>query len=162
MSEKTVILVRHARAGYGSRGGDIERPLTDDGQVQARVLGTAIASQLRGDVTVFVSPAKRAQETWAEMAAAAGLDAGQARTRDVIYGDGCGAWIDLIRNEGEGRAVVLVGHEPTVSETAEVLAEPDVPTHWSVPTGTAVVLTGPASFKDWGPGSAASADYITA
>ena len=108
-----VILVRHAEAAPGEP--DALRPLTPAGHDTARALGTVLAREHPD--AVVTSPLRRARETAAAIAEAAGLEA--------VPDDGMapGATVASLREAvaGRGATVVAVGHQPDCGDIVEEL-----------------------------------------
>jgi len=108
-----VILVRHAEAAPGEP--DALRPLTPAGHETARALGAVLAREHPD--AVVTSPLRRARETAAAIAEAAGLEA--------VPDDGMapGATATLLREAvaGRGATVVAVGHQPDCGSIVEEL-----------------------------------------
>jgi phosphohistidine phosphatase SixA len=103
-----LILVRHAKAEPGAP--DAERPLTQKGRERARELGELLAAR-RPDAVVS-SPLRRALETAAPIAEAAGLDV------EVDDRLSPGATTEDVRAAvaRRGQTVVTVGHAPDCEE----------------------------------------------
>ena len=150
MSAHTLTVIRHSQAGNAAS--DRDRPLTDRGREDARRLGAALSEVLRSVDTAFVSPAVRAQQTWANLLEGAGVDpaAIEVRTEEVIYSSGDTQIWDEVRFGARGRGTVVVGHEPTISGLADLIAkdrDPDI--SWGMPTSGAVVLEFGRDWKEW-------------
>lgn len=140
MTTRTLVLVRHAKAEGRSSSGDRGRHLTSEGRDQARRLGIELAEVLPRIDTAVVSPAQRAQETLVQIAGA--VDLGQQWVDDSLYLAGVEAVVEIARSLA-GDSAVLVGHEPTISSAATVLAatrEDRDEVELGVPTATAVIL----------------------
>jgi phosphohistidine phosphatase len=113
-----LILWRHAEAEDGVP--DDARRLTPKGEKQARKIAHWLETRLQDPVIVLASPAVRAQET----ARALGVDmhtvaelAPGASARDVLRVAG---W-----PKADG-TVIVVGHQPTLGQTAALLLSGDV------------------------------------
>lgn len=140
MTTRTLVLVRHAKAEGHSSSGDRGRHLTAEGRDQARRLGLELAEVLPRIDTAVVSPALRARETLEGIAGA--VDLGEQWVDDSLYLAGVEAIMELARSL-TGDPAVLVGHEPTISSAATVLAatrEGRDEVGLGVPTATAVIL----------------------
>ena len=110
------LLWRHADAAEGRD--DLARPLTERGHEQARAMAKWLKKNMPEATRVLVSPARRAQET------AAALDA-EMETLDELAPDATPA--ALIAAAGwpdANRAVMIVGHQPTLGETAAAILGP--------------------------------------
>ncbi len=121
-----LILWRHAEAEDGLP--DIKRELTRKGQRQAQRMASWLQQRLPANVRVISSPAERAKQT-----AAALTD--KFEVVDSIAPDAsAAAIIDAAGWPAARRAVVLVGHQPTLGETAAtLLARKRLP--WSIKKG---------------------------
>ena len=108
-----LFLVRHAEAAPGEP--DELRTLTDDGRATARGLGEQLKAEHPD--SVVSSPFLRARETADSIARAVGLTA-EVDERLAPGADG-----DVMRvvAEGKGEAVVVVGHQPDLSEAVFML-----------------------------------------
>lgn len=98
------------------KGGDFDRPLTDDGRKRLAQEAKALRKLgLELDVIV-TSPLVRAKQT-AEIVADA------LKVRSVVDDPRVGSGFDLgslegiVRDHADASAIMLVGHEPTMSET---------------------------------------------
>ncbi len=111
-----LILWRHADAEDGIPGKpDAERGLTARGEKQARRVAGWLRKRLPEDVRVLVSPARRAQQT------------ARAFTRRFETDRELGTSADpqsLLKAAGwpaADGAVLIVGHQPTLGETAALV-----------------------------------------
>ena len=94
---------------------DGERKLTAKGEKQAARMAKWLRPRLAEDALILVSPARRAQQT------ARALKLDYKTVKEV--GTGAGAE-DVLRASGWPKgngAVVVVGHQPTLGETAALL-----------------------------------------
>src|SRR3954465_10685704 len=114
-------LVRHAQAADGEP--DELRPLTAEGRRAARELGERLAAQGVTPDAVLTSPPLRARGAGAELAGRAGMDP-QADDRLAP-----GATAEDVRAaaEGQGEAVVVVGHQPDCGRIAAELTGGEEP-----------------------------------
>jgi phosphohistidine phosphatase len=103
-----VILVRHAKAEPGVP--DHERPLTEKGREQAHELGELLGA--RHPDAVVSSPLRRALETAAPIAEAAGLEV----VVDERLSPGANTEDLRAAVAGRGETVVTVGHVPDCEE----------------------------------------------
>lgn len=118
---KTLIVMRHGHAAGQSPTGDRGRPLRPRGLEVAREGGLALArAGLRPEI-VLCSTATRARQTLAQVQV--GLALGEVRELDGLYGAGLEGVLDLLAELDEGvESVMLVGHNPTLSELVVHLA----------------------------------------
>lgn len=126
---RTLILLRHSKAEQDVGLADIERPLTARGQADAVAAGAWLARHGDRPDQVICSTARRARQTWEGVSATvAGVPAAYEPTvgfePDVYQGT---AWdlFDLLRQVSpEVASVLLVGHNPTISELSALLDPP--------------------------------------
>ncbi|GAB3882612.1 SixA phosphatase family protein [Microbispora bryophytorum] len=164
MSARTLVVVRHAKAGHAPGLPDGERPLTPGGERDARAAGEEIRRFVPGLTTglttartsgiisgptsglVLCSPSVRTRRT-AELL---GLDAPIEIERDIYeaYPD------DLLgvlrRTDGEIASVVLVGHNPGVHELVAALTGTRLD---GFPPGAYAVIELDAPWEDVAPGT---------
>ena len=115
MTEKRLLLIRHAKAKQGDR--DSERPLARRGRDDARVIGEWLERRAVPDL-VIVSPAVRTRQTW--QCALAALPTEPAMLLDErIYDNTVGDLVDAVRGCDESvSTLALVGHNPSVQAMA--------------------------------------------
>ncbi len=136
-------LVRHGKAQPHSQApSDEERSLVQHGQEQANWLGRHLAEAHPPVSTIYASPARRTTQT-------AQLIAEQlpeprpslVRTESLGLHTTPSAVIELIHQLPQDSAVVLVGHNPTMSHLASILCSgPAAAKTMSMKTGQMVVL----------------------
>lgn len=126
-------LVRHAKAARGGMS-DHERPLADVGVRQARELGSRLRQVLTPDIVIY-SDAVRATQTAQGLA----FDAPYLGLRELYTADVMDV-VDAVRFHGKDNTVV-VGHEPTISDTAYFLTG-DERVGRGVSTATAIMMEG--------------------
>ena len=109
-----VILWRHADAEPGVP--DLHRALTRKGEKQAKRVARWLHERLPANAIVFVSPARRAQQTASALA--------QLAPREFVTLDAIApaaplsAALGAVRATDRARTIVLVGHQPTLGELA--------------------------------------------
>jgi phosphohistidine phosphatase len=155
---RRLLLIRHAQAAAASP--DRERPLTDLGRTAAAAIGAWLRDSGRVPDRVLLSPALRAQQTWA--AAAESLGAELAPTVDQrIYDNTVGSVLELIGEVPDDvGTLAVVGHNPSVGELAFTLddgagseaARRDLQAGF--PAGAVAVFGLDSSFAGLGPGGA--------
>lgn len=127
-----LILWRHAEAVDGTP--DIERELTHKGHRQAAKMAVWLNQQLPAHVRVITSPAQRAIQT------ASALTDKFDVVESIAPGASSAAVLDVTGWPDSRRAVVLVGHQPTLGEVAaKLLANRKQP--WSIKKGAIWWLT---------------------
>ena len=121
---RRLILLRHAKSLWPEGLPDAERPLAERGIADATVAGPVIAEIVPRPDVVLCSPAVRTRQTW-RLVAPAFTEPPSVRFEPVIYGATVPELLDLVRAVPAETATVLVlGHEPTMSTTAELIAGP--------------------------------------
>ncbi len=128
-----LILWRHAEAASGEP--DSARPLTDRGRAQSQVMARWLAPRLPADLRMIVSPARRAQETALALGRSFETIEALAPGCDVATFLAAAGWPD-----GE-RTVLVVGHQPTLGETAARLVD-EQESSWRIGTGAVWWLKG--------------------
>jgi phosphohistidine phosphatase len=120
-----LLIVRHAIAedrAQAARQGleDAERPLTKKGIRRMQSIAVAIARQLPGPLTLLSSPLLRARQT-AELLAA--HSPGSAITLEAALSPGTpmAQLIERLQQYDEKGTVVVVGHEPMLSDLTALL-----------------------------------------
>lgn len=123
MSEKTrtLVLLRHAKSAYPDGVPDHDRPLAPRGRREAGLAGDWLRANLPAIDAVLCSTATRARETLAHT----NIDA-PVRYVDRLYDAAPGTVIDEITHVDDGAddiaVLLVVGHEPTMSQVALGLA----------------------------------------
>jgi phosphohistidine phosphatase len=120
-----LVLLRHAKAEPAGTLDDQLRPLALAGRTQASGVGAALRAAGLVPDAVLVSSAVRTRQTWDLVRAGLGLPAEAAEIGDELYTAGVRTLLGLLHQVDAGAGTVLVvGHEPTVSQTAAALAGP--------------------------------------
>ncbi|WP_426509137.1 SixA phosphatase family protein [Dactylosporangium sp. McL0621] len=119
MTVRTLILLRHAKAAdpddYAT---DIERPLTARGHRDAAAAGAWLEDQGLKPDAVLCSTAVRTRETLEEL----GVDAPVIYEHRIYTGPALDT-LDLLRQAGATvETLLLVGHNPTLSDLSHELA----------------------------------------
>ena len=140
----TLVLMRHCEAGFAAR--DRARPLTPRGREEAASQARAIARVVGGIDVAIVSEATRTRQTLVALRTA-GLAVARVWEEASLYSRGGEGLLETLRGldrcgiegavresaDAEGgvkaEAVLVVGHEPTMSTLAGLLAtrEKDLP-----------------------------------
>lgn len=158
MSERTLLLMRHAKSDYPSGVVDHERPLAPRGIREAALAGEWLRSSAPPIDAVLCSTAARTRETLSRT----GLDA-PVTFADRLYDAVPGTVIEEINGVDDDVATLLViGHEPSMSNvalglsgasgTSQAVAE-RISTKF--PTSAIAVLRTGIPWRDVTPGSAA-------
>ncbi len=121
---KRLVLVRHAKSSWdGDISNDHDRPLNERGKRDAPVMGERLAARGVEPDRIITSSAKRARKTARKIAKE--LD---YRKKDVVrdgrlYGCSVEDWMALIHDlDDRWDCVVMVGHNPTITEMAHAVA----------------------------------------
>jgi phosphohistidine phosphatase len=123
-----LILWRHAEAEDARGGDDLGRALTPRGRDQAERMAAWLASRLPAATRILASPALRCQQTVAALGR-------PVTTVDAIApGASAEALLAVAGWPAAGAAVLVVGHQPTLGESAaRAMGEPDE--HWRIRKG---------------------------
>jgi len=136
MSERTLILLRHAKSDWSGEVSDLERPLADRGIHQAPLVGAWLDRNIGHIDLAVVSPAHRARSTW-DIAAGELAETPPIRVDSRGYAASAGELLDVVRElPDEFDTVVLVVHNPGITGLAELLTGTWTP----MPTSTLAVL----------------------
>jgi len=143
---RRLVLLRHAKAEHDVDGPDALRALNGVGERQSAWVGRALLDASLVPELALVSSAVRTQQTWSHLADA--FDpVPEADQRDELYSASPGTVLDVVRGMDERvRTVLVVGHEPTISRTAALLASEESDADLvdqvarGVPTATFAVL----------------------
>ncbi|GAA1654378.1 histidine phosphatase family protein [Kribbella alba] len=120
--DRTLVLLRHAKAVPPETMPDLERPLADRGRADAKAAGRYLVAQgIEADL-VLCSPSVRTRETW-QYAAEGGAIATDIWYDRRVYNADTDELLDVIHDvPAHARTVVLVGHAPGVPWLADELA----------------------------------------
>lgn len=148
MTQRSLVLLRHAKTERPDGVADVERPLTGRGHADAAAAGAWIAHCGYSPDLVICSPAKRTRQTWHGAAlgmaeAAAGLTgmpgSRAASSTEVppanplivryeadVYDGSARDLLEIVRAVGpDVSTVLLVGHNPAISELSALLDPSD-------------------------------------
>ena len=161
-TDRTLVLLRHAKSAYPDGVADHDRPLAPRGQREAGLAGDWLRSHLPAIDAVLCSTATRTRETLART----GIDA-PVRYVGRLYDATAGTVIDEINGvSGDVAILLVVGHEPTMTELALGLAGPEAVNTDAAerisakfPTSAMAVLRLNGSWTDLELGSAQLADF---
>ena len=117
---RLLLLLRHAKALREPEDDDLARPLAPEGEEAATRVGRFLAGAGIVPGALLTSPARRARETLARVAAAASWEVPQ-QVRPLYETTPAGVLATLRELPSEVQIAVAVGHEPTWSETASRL-----------------------------------------
>lgn len=111
---KTLWILRHGDAEPHDAKPDEERELTPRGERQSRDAGAALAALAVELSAVWTSPKVRARET-ARLACEV-LGPEPVEHRPLYSGFGAGDALELLGAADSGEAIMVVGHEPDLSQ----------------------------------------------
>jgi phosphohistidine phosphatase len=118
MSERTLLLMRHAKSDYPPGVVDHERPLAPRGIREAGLAGEWLRSSVPLIDAVLCSTAARTRETLSRI----GLDA-PVTFAESLYDNVAGTVIEEIKRvDDEVATLLVIGHEPAMSNVALGLA----------------------------------------
>jgi phosphohistidine phosphatase len=151
---RRLVLLRHAKAEPPSELPDEKRPLALRGRDQAVKVGAALVAAGLVPDAVLVSGAVRSRQTW-DLARKHLGEPPVAFTDDLLGAMPRGV-LALVRGlDPATRTVLVIGHEPAMAGTAELLAGPGsedgalAQVRVGVPTGTYSVLESDADWAAW-------------
>jgi phosphohistidine phosphatase len=155
MATKTLIVLRHAKSSWQTTESDQRRPLSERGERDAVAAGEILAGYTIDKV--LASAATRVRLTW-EGAQDGGAECDRVRYSESIYHAWPGELLSLIQGFKESDStVVLIGHQPTLSELILTLAKPNELTERvakKFPTCGLAVLTFRGKWKNLDEGKA--------
>jgi phosphohistidine phosphatase len=121
--DRTLVLLRHAKAARPNGVADIDRPLTERGHADAAAAGAWLVKHGYVPDLVLCSPSRRTRQTWHSVAVAlAKAGSPTVHYERVIYDGAAHDMLALIQSIDDAyRVVMLVGHNPSVSQLSELL-----------------------------------------
>lgn len=161
-TQRTLVLLRHAKSGYPPGIADHDRPLAERGIREAALAGVWIRNRLPSIDQVLCSTAVRTRQTYELTALTAPVS-----YRDALYDAVPGTVIETINAVADNvKTLLVVGHEPAISSVAIGLSGAPGTDATLIrrvaekyPTSGIAVLTVPGSWADVEPGSAALVDF---
>jgi phosphohistidine phosphatase len=127
MTERVLVLLRHAKAEAAVGGSDIDRRLSSRGHADAAAAGAWLVSQGHRPELVICSPARRTRQTWHAVAVALADSATEppapaVRYEPAVYDGPAADLLGLVHGVSEQTAsVLLIGHNPSISQLSAVL-----------------------------------------
>lgn len=119
--QRTLLLMRHAKSDYPEGVADHERPLAPRGVREAGLAGDWLRASAPTVDAVLCSTATRARQTLAHT----GIDA-PVQYSERLYGATPGTMIvEIGRTADDVGTLLVIGHEPTMSDLALTLADDD-------------------------------------
>ena len=118
MTERTLLLLRHAKAESGYGVIDYDRALTDRGHDQARAAGRLLAEAGHMPDHVICSAARRTRQTLQGVLEVLGA-APEIDYSESAYTAGVDALTEMIAYvDPDVRTLLVVGHNPTIAQLA--------------------------------------------
>ncbi|MEZ0449107.1 SixA phosphatase family protein [Cellulomonas sp. ICMP 17802] len=134
---RRLLLLRHAKAEHPDLIADVQRPLSLVGRRQSARVGARLAADGLVPDLVLCSTSVRTRQTWELARSTLGADPTVRYLEDLYYA-GSHALAELVRAvPADVRTLLVVGHEPTMSQAAVLLSGPE-----SDPTTLARVRVG--------------------
>ena len=119
---RRLIVMRHAKAGDLPGGPDLERALTRRGMADATRAGQWLAGQGYVPDAVICSSARRARQTWRQVAAEF-TNGVRAHETESLYEATAGDLLEFIRGTADQATTLMyVGHNPAAGNLAAALA----------------------------------------
>ncbi|MBO2010370.1 SixA phosphatase family protein [Hymenobacter negativus] len=153
---KTLYLLRHAKSSWSfDELSDQERPLNDRGRDDAPAMGQALAKRRICPDLIVSSPAVRAMSTAVLVAREMQYPHDKIAVESGIYGADADDLLAIIKDLPDAAdAVLLVGHNPTITETANELSPSSIN---EMPTAAVVCLR--FECEHWADVSKANAEF---
>lgn len=116
-----LILIRHAKSSWDAPElGDHARPLNPRGRRAAGAIAQWLTARGETPDLVLSSDAARTRETWAVMAPH--FDpAPRVDWRADLYHAGPGTMLQALRQAGDARTVLMLGHNPGIAQFAAAM-----------------------------------------
>ena len=144
---KTLTLLRHAKSGWDDPvARDFDRPLNAKGRKAAQVMGRHLKGLGLGFDHIIASPARRVQETIAEVAAGYGAAIEPAWDKR-LYLASAATLLDVARETpGDADRLLMIGHNPGLEDFVLLLLAGGEPAlvqavEAKYPTATVAALT---------------------
>lgn len=141
MNRKYLLLIRHAKTLQALPGQrDFERELAAKGERQCVVMRDWLNGQLpAGHWQVLCSPAQRTLQTW-EQCQPHPMHADVSFIEDIYAGSKCELTSLLAQQFEEHERLILIGHNPAISELVMMLANTDDEARKGFGTGDMALL----------------------
>jgi phosphohistidine phosphatase len=163
MTDRFLVLVRHAKAERPAGVADIDRPLTARGHADAAAAGVWLVHNGLTPGVVLCSPAKRTRQTWHGIAlglaesAAGATDGGggpEVSYDPMLYDGGVEDLLGRIQAvDPTVRVVLLIAHDPAISQLSATL-DPSEASAGDLRTCGIAVHRPTGSWRRCGPGHA--------
>ena len=122
---KQLFLLRHAKSGWGDPGlADHDRPLAPRGERAVPKVAAQLSHWLEGPLLVLCSSARRTRETLAHVESVLTVPL-LVEVERGLYLASASALLERVRGvDGEVDQVLVIGHNPGISELAVGLCDP--------------------------------------
>lgn len=150
---KTLMLLRHAKAGFDLTGqADAERVLTHSGKQDAIKLGYKLKGRNEAVDLFYCSPAARTRQTFEAISEIVDLEA-RYELVNGLYQASEETVLQLIQSAPEHfQTIMIIGHNPSMTQLANLMADKLRLDH--LPTCGLVVLTfGQSQWSQLQPGT---------
>ena len=138
---RELILLRHAHAEGLHGDGDLERPLSADGQAASEAVGRWLVEHQRVPDCILLSPARRTRETVEGVLRVTGYV--DQCVEDAIYEATPGTLIEIADRYRDIARVMLVGHNPGLEQLVALMASGQSGDYRGLPPAGVAVLTLP-------------------
>ncbi|WP_317495748.1 histidine phosphatase family protein [Haloechinothrix sp. LS1_15] len=154
---RKLVVARHAKSAWPEGVDDAERPLNERGRRDAPRIGAWLAEHVPELDLVICSPAERARQTW-DLTRAGLPREPRVHYQRRVYGASVADLLLVVQSlPNVARAVLLVGHNPGVSELVYALGGGQV----DMKTSGLAVLSSDAEWRWWREGTAQLVDTAT-
>jgi phosphohistidine phosphatase len=121
-TQRTLVLLRHAKSAWPDGVADTERPLNGRGRRDAGAVGRWLRDHVGDLAAVACSPVTRTRQTW-ELVSAELADPPTASFDERIYAGMPDELLAVIRDLPDtAPSALLIGHNPGVEELVELLS----------------------------------------
>lgn len=125
--------MRHAEAGWAAPGQrDFDRPLNEKGYAEAETVADSAADHGYAPDLVICSTALRCRQTADAIRRVVSVDT-EFSYLDELYNASADTYLAILAAQN-GRAVMIIGHNPTIEEVLERLTGHEA-THNAIPGG---------------------------
>jgi len=137
----TFVILRHAKSDWTDPfQDDHDRALNSRGRAAALAMGKWLADQGLTIDLALCSTATRARETW-DLTGSALPQIAEAMYLPALYLASAQTLLDVLRKNGRGGTVAMIGHNPGIGQMAEMVlrAPPDAQNFRRYPTCYATI-----------------------
>lgn len=144
---KHILLLRHAKSSWDDSGlQDFDRPLAKRGNKDAPRMGSFARRTGYAPDLIISSPAKRARQTTELFASEAGVDDSAIRWEEDFYYGSASDYLAAIQGCEDGPdSLLLVGHNPKMEQTVNLLSGESSGYIARMPTAALVCFEHPAT-----------------